>query len=759
MDRIIMIYKKTKNKFIYGVVFALVIGVLSGIAMTETVTVSAASTYVGSPKRVSVHDPSIFKDTDGTYYIFGSHMADARTTDLINWTSINPDWNAGGRNWQADSVYKGSLGNVGQNLAKPFKWAGYYDADQANGIGVWAPDVIYNPDYVWTDGSGRVGAYMLYFCTSSTWRRSCIVFAVSTRVAGPYDVVDTLVYSGFTKSGEYDGNSTINTKWDNSYLNLSSLIANGTLEGVSDKWFSGNGWNAYYAPNAIDPNVFFDKDGKMYMAYGSWSGGLFVLELDKETGKAIYPGEDGVDEVSGNFVDRYFGTHIAGGNRQSGEGPYIIYDEETDYYYMYETIGSLLASGGYNMRLFRSKNVYGPYLDAAGKNSADSNASTSDFGIKLIGNYSFRNQAGYKAAGHNSALIDDDGQRYIIYHQRFSTNEYSHEIRVRRQYLNEDKWPVGTVYEYRDTDEEIENYEISDIIGTYEMINHGTATNGNMIASQTVYLNGDGTVTGDMTGTWKKKDSGRGYDYIKITTEKAGEDSDGDISSDTNEATTKATVYKGYFLKQYTERSTSDKVMTFSTIGSDNTCVWGSKTSNSCPVPEIDEEAIIELPDPDEPAKDPNSGDPNGETPGSDQNNVNQENNLPGGNTPGTNVTVSTDNGTTPKTSVSDSNTDSVPEKVISRAIFKSAKSKKKNRVILKWNKVTGADGYRIQYSLKKNFKSEKTINIHNGEKTKLTVKKLKSKKTYYFRIRAYQRTNNKTGYGKWSAVKKTAVR
>ena len=36
---------------------------------------------------VAVHDPSILQ-ADGTYYIFGSHMSAATSTDLRNWTSI-----------------------------------------------------------------------------------------------------------------------------------------------------------------------------------------------------------------------------------------------------------------------------------------------------------------------------------------------------------------------------------------------------------------------------------------------------------------------------------------------------------------------------------------------------------------------------------------------------------------------------------------------------------------------------------------------
>src|SRR5699024_1250489 len=36
-------------------------------------------------KNVSVHDPSIIKDHDGMYYVFGSHIEAAKSPDLIEW--------------------------------------------------------------------------------------------------------------------------------------------------------------------------------------------------------------------------------------------------------------------------------------------------------------------------------------------------------------------------------------------------------------------------------------------------------------------------------------------------------------------------------------------------------------------------------------------------------------------------------------------------------------------------------------------------
>ena len=40
---------------------------------------------------------------------------------------------------------------------------------------------------------------------------------------------------------------------------------------------AGNKYNYEKYPNAIDPTVFYDADGKMWMVYGSWSGGIFLL--------------------------------------------------------------------------------------------------------------------------------------------------------------------------------------------------------------------------------------------------------------------------------------------------------------------------------------------------------------------------------------------------------------------------------------------------------------------------------------------------
>ena len=505
------------------------------------------------PLHVSVHDPSVILDQDGTCYLFGSHTAIASSKDLIQWEQISSDYGNG----RQVPIY----GDLDKLLKIPFRWAGRDDGDAAGGYAVWAPDIFWNEQYRWEDGTK--GAYMLYLCTSSTWTRSVISFCVAKKLTGPYTFASPIVYSGFTKNGKPDGNSTRSTKWDQDILNLKALKEKDVIDEISDNWFTKDGgWNFRYAPNAIDPNVFFDKDHRrMYLSYGSWSGGIFLLELDPETGLAIYPGVDSTDRESGNFVDRYFGIHLAGGGHAYGEGPYIKYDPESGFYHLFITYGGLASDGGYNMRLFRSRHVSGPYLDAAGRSAADNAYDPDDYGIKLIGNYKFTGQVGVRSAGHNSQLIDSMGNRYLIYHQRFDVKPQleAHEVRVHQQFLNEDGWPVTAVYEYRG--EKPSLYSKSEVVGHYEMVCSGTETSSDMLPTLLLTLNADGSVEGSKTGTWTMSDSGKGYHNLTM---KLGN-----------------TVYKGLFFRQHTENKDPNAVMTFSAIGDDNTSLWGSRIDPS----------------------------------------------------------------------------------------------------------------------------------------------------------------------------------
>ncbi|MET3558872.1 LPXTG-motif cell wall-anchored protein [Streptococcus rupicaprae] len=501
--------------------------------------------------RVSVHDPSIFYDEKtGTYYVFGSHLAQAKSDDLQNWTPLFT------REYENPSSV---LGDLNENLASVFEWAGYDDADTAGGrYSVWAPDVLWNPSYQWEDGT--TGAYMYYFSSSSTWRRSVIGYAVSKSVEGPYDFKDTLIYSGFTKENATDGSSR-NIHYTNTHID--ELINKGVIvEGFNEKWNRDNGhtYDNDYAPNAIDANVFFDKDNRLYMSYGSWSGGIYLLELDPATGKAIYPGVDG-KTPDGRRIDRYFGTHLLGGWHQSGEAPYIVYDANTDYYYLFITYGGLTREGGYNMRLFRSKTVDGLYVDTQGNNPQYTGWTpepiNTAYGLKVMGNYNFNDfDAAYMSPGHNSAFIDENGDWYLVYHTRFDQGSEYHEVRVHRMVMTEEGWPVALPYEFYEKEKALTLTSDNGLTGEYEFVNHGTDSSGRAIPKASVTLHEDGTVSGGFTGIWTSV-SQDGLYRLNLT------------SADGH-------VYKGQFALQYAEKSSQVKLV-FALVGDDNTVFWGSK--------------------------------------------------------------------------------------------------------------------------------------------------------------------------------------
>ena len=78
----------------------------------------------------------------------------------------------------------------------------------------------------------------------------------------------------------------------------------------------------------------------------------------------------------------------------------------------------------------------------------------------------------------------------------------------------------------------------------------------------------------------------------------------------------------------------------------------------------------------------------------------------------------------------------------------------KKKALKVTFKKTSGVKGYQIQYSLKKNFKSSKTVTIKKSSTTSKTISKLKRKKKYYVRVRTYREVLGKKYYSSWSSTK-----
>lgn len=506
--------------------------VFQGLAVPseDNGAITAEAAALGT-QRVSVHDPSIVKDGNN-YYLFGTHLGTATSKNLTSWSNT-------GTNLDTDyaSVFS-------QCASWSKRGSSSYDLKS----NLWAPDVIYNP---------TMGKWCMYMSVNGDNYYSSIALATADSITGPYTYAGTIVYSGFRNSTEAAA------------TDYAKVMGTNT---VASRYVSNGRWNSSYGTNAIDPCVIYDSNGDLWMSYGSWFGGIYMLKLDKNTGLRDYSYKY---STTTNSSDQYMGKRIAGGYGGTGEGSYIVYDKEAGYYYLYMSYCGLNATdsfSGYHIRLFRSKNITGPYTDAAGNSAVRTSRSDDQTvkGVKLFGNYSFSSLSGnnelssngYMSGGHNSAMVDTDGSRYLIYHTRFNTGNEFHQVRVHQQFLNQDNWPVTAVYEYLGSKISKTGYSKSDMVGTYEFVNHGNdgavAAYTGMLSTLTVSLNSNGTISGDVTGTWSYT-SGTYYCQMVIG----------------------GVTYKGVFFKQYDESNTNREVMTFSLIGNNDQSIWGSKVSNN----------------------------------------------------------------------------------------------------------------------------------------------------------------------------------
>lgn len=470
--------------------------------------------------RVSVHDPSIVK-ANGTYYLFGSHMAWAKSEDLMNWTYFTNNIN---------SDYASIFGNLWEDYCKT--------PSNPNVKGnLWAPDVIYNK---------AMGKYCMYMSVNGSDYNSAIVLLTAEDIEGPYTYVGPVVFSGFNTSDHpAEKTDVYQVLGEGADLSRYQSTMNTKL-------------------NAIDPCVRYDEDGNLWMSFGSWFGGLYMLKLDNATGLRDYSRTYPTVE---NESDQYYGCKIAGGWGVSGEGSYV--NKFGDHYYLFVSYGGLTAQGGYQMRVFRSENIYGPYVDQNGEKAIytkSQNNLSSKIGIRIMGSYKFSGNAYTNVAqGHNSTFMDDDGKMYMVFHTRFAQGERSsnseyHEVHVHQMFLNEDGWLVAAPYEYSGETISDTGYDKKEVVGEYEFITINPTMFYQVLMKKEIGVNpikhitlySDGSVKGDLSAAWTYQE---GSANMSITIDNV--------------------EYKGVFLKQANE-SDHKIVMTFTVLGG-NICAMGSK--------------------------------------------------------------------------------------------------------------------------------------------------------------------------------------
>ena len=519
--------------------------------------------------RVSVHDPSIvWEPVSQTYYIFGSHRASAKTTDMMNWTAFTAPW----------ATATSSDATNSAALAEAVKWSKRGSTSYSVDGNMWAPDVIWNK---------AMNKWCMYLSVNGDNWYSSIVLLTSDNIEGPYLYQGPVVMSGFHTGTSYKD------------TDLEKAI--GTQASLPNRYAVGNKWGNRY-PNCIDPCVFYDENGKLWMSYGSWSGGIWMLELDENTGlrdyTIDYPLTGSGDGIT---IDPYFGKKIAGGFYVSGEASYIEYIG--GYYYLFVTYGGLAAggvptdynNGGYQMRVFRSENPDGPFIDSR-NNSAVFSSYLLNFGPKendnnrgenIFGAYtSWGNQAkgnlGERSQGHNSIIAAEDGRTYLVYHTRFQNWGESHQVRVHQVFQSKNGWLVVAPFEY--TGEEVKSADIATtqqiatdrIPGKYKLLIHDYKLDHTKKAAAEpvdIELTTDGNITGKYTGTWKVE-AGTSYVTLKIG----------------------STYYHGVMVEQTLEPSTTKAPAFTAVAATTGTTAWGYQTESTTGIRSIDNEQFLDEP-------------------------------------------------------------------------------------------------------------------------------------------------------------------
>ncbi|MCR4733731.1 MAG: glycoside hydrolase family 43 protein [Treponema sp.] len=486
------------------------------------------------------HDPKLFQDDDGTYYVYSTGWAagvQTRTSsDLISWTR------------KAASPFYSSKTISSKQYPHMYwdddflKWVGYAKNDgtkytnsyytSTTSPNSWAPTVI-----------KQNGKYYMFhgiitdsLVTANRVRpAACITLAISDSPTGPFIPASTYDAESYSQS------SLVRYVWtnDSDALQSDSEIGyEGCYNSASGSWSYGFG--------CIDPEFVIDvatgdlceytigSNTCYAMTYGSWKGGISLIYVDAESlkpvctsagtssfdGKTYAVGDEmdaPLDSISGNS-----GKLIAGGYGAAYEGAQVIYNSDTGYYYVFVSMGDLTYE--YRVGVGRASEIEGEYFDAGGQSMLLSSSNAGQYhaiGSKIIGAFSFKNEYGFRCPGGQSIFRDKDGRILLSNHTRTNyLNTGNFALQIHQMFFNEDGWPLLNMNDYYDEDTELESISLADLAGTYEAIltvrgydravfnstdgqteNAYCIADANDTASKTIVIDESGNISGNYSGS------------------------------------------------------------------------------------------------------------------------------------------------------------------------------------------------------------------------------------------------------------------
>ncbi|WP_217988300.1 arabinan endo-1,5-alpha-L-arabinosidase [Aliifodinibius salipaludis] len=327
-------------------------------------------------EQIPIHDPVMIED-DGTYYAFGTGKGIAvwSSPNMKEWTAEKPVFEQAPE-WSFDLVP---------------------DFDNV----IWAPDIAeYN------------GTFYLYYSVSQFGRNNSAIGVATNETLNPDDP-------------EFG--------WDDHGIVVQSVPGR-------DMW------------NAIDPNLAFDDNGTPWLTFGSFWMGLKIVKLkdnltevveapqeqewhtiaarhrhwkvdERDAGDAANPELDYEKLYSEDLLE-------ANKNMENGavEAPFVF--KKNGYYYLFVSMDRCCRglNSSYKIKVGRSKDITGPYLDKSGE--------------KLIhggGTLIAKGNEDWAAVGHQAAYTFD-GTDYLIFHGYDKSDEGKAKLIIRKIKWNEG-WP------------------------------------------------------------------------------------------------------------------------------------------------------------------------------------------------------------------------------------------------------------------------------------------------------------------------------
>lgn len=219
--------------------------------------------------------------------------------------------------------------------------------------------------YVYSTGDVRVGLGAPQIRRSSDgreWENAGTAWDASTRPTWVYEEVPGVENFWAPELYEHDGTWYLYYAASTFGSNLSvlGLMTSPTIDmdspdyGWTDQgkvWGSIPGVTHY---NAIDAGIIEDDEGTPWMAFGSFWGGIQLLELEWPSGKPVAGAEPVTIATRNNSLNAI-------------EAPYLV--ERDGRYYLFVSRDSCCSGleSTYSIAVGRSESVTGPYLDGAGR--------------------------------------------------------------------------------------------------------------------------------------------------------------------------------------------------------------------------------------------------------------------------------------------------------------------------------------------------------------------------------------------------------